>query len=112
MNIKAFIKKNILAALAVALITGFSAFKMAEAETDTQAQSMLWYPVESNGDIQSNNGSSTPSDQCEDENLLEVCEIQLSPNPDGSAPVIHLSETAYEGGSEPNGAVRFREPQQ
>lgn len=111
MNTKAFIKKNILAAVAVALITSFSAFKMAEVETDTKVQSMLWYPVDSDGDIQVNNGSEDPSDDCLNTTTPEECEIQLTPNPDGSAPVNNISDTQHGGGSQPNGLVRFRAPQ-
>lgn len=51
MNIKAIIKKNILAVVAVALITGFSAFKMAETpKSEVQTSQWLFQPAGSSTD--------------------------------------------------------------
>lgn len=49
MNIKAIIKKNILAIVAVATITGFSAFKLAEHKDSEATQSQFWFAMDAAG---------------------------------------------------------------
>ena len=78
MNTTAFIRKNILAAVAVALIAGFSAFKIIESP---KVQQSNWYEV-NNGNIPSSDPLDTPpSDDptadCSTEKTTNMCAIQI-----------------------------------
>lgn len=90
--------------LAGAAIIGFSSFKVAE---NYNKAGLMWYPVDSSGNI-SSTGSTSPTSDCSEEELPIVCEIQLESNSNGTPPATHINDTELKGGSVPFNDAKFR----
>ncbi len=99
-----FIKKHATVMLAGAAIIGFSSFKIAE---NYNKAGLMWYPVDSSGNI-SSTGSTSPTSDCSEKELPIVCEIQLESNSNGTPPATHINDTELKGGSVPFNDAKFR----
>lgn len=99
-----FIKKHAMVGLAGAAIVGFSSFKFVE---QYDRAGLMWYPVDSSGNI-SNTGTTSSTSGCSEEELPIVCEIQLESNPNGTPPATHINDTQLRGGAVPFEDAKFR----